>query len=352
VLRVLREPSWWSAVRPFVGQLDGASACALVALVASASPEPVERQGHLEAFLAHPDAAVRSAVVAALHELRCPAGFASIERMIATGEPAEQRAAVRLIVDLSPPNKVALLTPLLGASDIELRRLAVREVSRVSFVRYLDRFDGMDTKARQVAARALAKIDEQMLDRVTEEIGALDADRRLKALQIVDLLGAEQELRAPLLDLLDDPDKRVRATAIRIVELTGSIEGIQVLLAALADPDRRVRANAVEAFEQMEDPRFVQMLVPFLRDQDNRVRANAAKALWNLGWSGARDALLQMLADANELMRLSAVWAIGELQFPGAREVLMARAVCEPSLKVKTKIREAVDALPGNGVRS
>jgi hypothetical protein len=277
--------------------------------------------------------------------LRCPGGFAAIAKLLVDGQAAAQRVAAELVIELAPDDRVALLTPLLGSPDAELRRLAVREVSRVSFERYLERFDSMSGAQRRLAANALRKIDAQMLDRVAAEVGALDPSRRLKALCIVDLLGAGKELRQPLLELLDDPDRRVRATAIRIVELAGSVEGVQVLLGALADPDRRVRANAVEAFEELADPRYVQMLVPFVRDRDNRVRANAGKALWNLGWPGARDALLAMLTDGDEMVRLSAVWAIGEVDFPGAREVLQARLASEPAERVRSKLQDALATL-------
>jgi len=314
-------------------------------LLSGADLVPVQRQGYVEAFLGHPEVNVQIAAVVLLQAMRCPAGFGAVAKVLETSAPPVRLAAARLAIELSPPNLLALLTPLLGSADVELRQLAMREVSKISFARYLQRFDGMDPSARQVAARALAKIDEQMIDRVAEEVASLEPERRLKALQIVEFLEAGQELQGSLIDLLADPDQRVRATAIRVVELAGSIEGIKIVLGTLADPDRRVRANAVEAFEQLQDPRFAQLLMPFLRDRDNRVRANAAKALWNLGCPEARDALVDMLTDRDETMRLSAVWAIGEIQFEGARELLELRELAEPSGKVRAKIREVTTAL-------
>ncbi len=341
-VRTMRDPPWWGAVQHVHATLPTGEAIAVVALLAEATVEPGKRQELIEVFFAHPEGAVQAAAVAALRRSGCVAGMQALGKLLAGGAVAGQREAAQLVIDLAPANRVALLTPLLGSTDADLRRFAVREVSKVSFARYLDRFDGMDAKAREIAAKALAKIDSQMLDRLAEEIGALDPSRRLKALRIVDVLGAGKELREPLLDLLDDPDRRVRATAVRIVELAGSVEGVQVLLAALADPDRRVRANAIEAFEELDDPRYTQMLLPFLRDRDNRVRANAGKALWNLGSPEGRDTLVEMLAERDEAARMSAVWAIGELGFPGARELLVAREATEPSGKVRARMREAV----------
>ncbi|MBL8756777.1 MAG: HEAT repeat domain-containing protein [Planctomycetes bacterium] len=345
MVRSLRELPWWGAVQHAVPTLPVADATAVLALLVDATIAVDLRQAAIETFCAHPDGNVQVAAVAALRRTGVVGGFHAVGRLLAGGAAAGQRAAAQLVVDLAPPDRVALLTPLLGADDVELRRLAVREVSKVSFARYLDRFDGMDERQRAVAGKALAKIDAQMLDRLAGEIGALDAARRLKALQIVDVIGAGQDLRTPLLELLDDPDRRVRATAVRIVELAGSVEGVQVLLGALGDPDRRVRANAIEAFEELDDPRYVKMLQPFLRDPDNRVRANAAKALWNLGRTEVRDELLAMLDDKDEMARVSAVWAIGEIAFPGARELLLAREDSDRSGKVRAKIREVTAAM-------
>lgn len=342
----LRELPWWDAVQAVVPRLAPEVARSLVTLLGQAAADPFDRQGCLEPFLAHPDGDVQAAAVAQLHELRCPAGLAKITQLIRGGAPAGQRAAMRLVEDLAPHDRLAMWTLVLGSSDAALREQAVAEVSQVSFARYLERFEGMDKTARPIAARALAKIDHQMLDRLAAEIGALDPVRRLKALQIVDMLAAGQELHDTLLELLDDPDRRVRATAIRVVELTGSLEGMKVLLGALADDDSRVRANAIEAFEELADPRFVQLLTPFLRDRDNRVRANAAKALWHLGWTEAREELLDMLEDDDEAMRISAIWAIGAIRFDGARTALAARERIEPVGRVRVKIREALAAMP------
>ncbi len=344
-VKAMRDIPWLPIVAPVSLHLEPAEAVAVVALIGECSLDAERRSQLVEAFVAHTAAEVRCKAIEVLQTLRCPSGFGAVERGLGDAVDAVRMAAAKVVIELEPRNKMALLTPLLGSASEELRRLAVREISKVSFTRYLQRYDQMDGRARQVAARALAKIDATMLERLTDEVTALDATRRLKALQIVEFIDAEQELRQPLLELLDDPDTRVRATAIRIVELTGSMEGMKLLIGALTDPDRRVRANAVEAFEQLEDRRYVQLLTPFLRDPDNRVRANTAKALWNLGWTEAREELQDMLVDQDESLRISAAWAIGEIGFPGARELLELRESIELSSKVRAKIRAAIAEL-------
>lgn len=334
-------PVWLAGV-PQLGTDDAMRTLGVAAQLPAAQGVPV-----VVAALSHPESAVQLAALEALRPRRAAVAAPQLARMLADGHLAVgvRRVAAELVVAWALPDRVAALTPLLGAPEPELRQFAVREVGKVSFARYVERFDGMDERTRQIAARALQKIDSRMLDRLGDEIASLDPARRLKALRIVSLLDATEQLRVPLLELLDDPDRRVRATAIRIVELAGSAGAIEVLLGALADPDRRVRANAIEAFEHLDDPRFVQMLLPFLRDRDNRVRANAAKALWNLGCPDAREVLVEMLGDPDEAMRVSAAWAIGEVRLHDARLLLEAREQIERLPKVRARIREALAAL-------
>src|SRR5207248_2868134 len=127
--------------------------------------------------------------------------------------------------------------------------------------------------------------------------------RRLRALRVIDYVDAETDLRQNLMALLNDPDRRVRATAIKIVQLTDSADGMRLLVAALSDPDHRVRANAIEAFEDGGDGRCVPILLPFLRDTDNRVRVNAAKAVWTFGNEEGKRTIQAMLNNADEAMR-------------------------------------------------
>jgi len=195
----------------------------------------------------------------------------------------------------------------------------------------------------------LPDLDQRIVDRLAEEITALDPERRLRALRVIDYVDAETDLRQNLMALLNDPDRRVRATAIKIVQLTGSADGMRLLVAALQDPDRRVRANAIEAFEDSGDGRCRPILMPYLYDPDNRVRANAAKALWNLGREEGRTTLESMLSDAEEGMRLSAVWAIGEVRFPGGIDLLAARAEVETSPTVRAKIADVLSRVSRKG---
>lgn len=335
------EIPWWPAVQA-VPDLEAPAAAGVLAVFSSAAIDPGRRDAMILHFLESPREEVRIRALEVLREVRSPRLAEAVRRALGDPSEAVQRVAARSVEVLDPSQRIPLLGPLLQSPLEELRRVAMREISRVGFDRYMAAFDRLSPSLRESAARALAKVDGAMLDRLAEEIHSLDPQRRLKALQVAGYVEAGRELQDLLRELLSDPDPRVRATAVKIVEVSGNVEGMRLLVGALGDPDDRVRANAVEAFEEIGDPRYAQLLIPFLSDPDNRVRANAAKALWVLGRREVKETLEGMLAAPEEEMRLSAAWAIGEMRYEGFVRVLEDRMKEEPSPRVRARLAEAL----------
>lgn len=344
VARRTREALWWHSVEA-AKDIDPFSAARLMDFIAKSGIDPERRDALILFFQGSAHAEVRVRVLAALQFVNYAGLLAVADAFLADPADEVKLAAARTIIGLNPPNKARMLLPLMNSGSEELRRMAMREVASAGFDKYLGSFDRLDPATREAAARALAKIDPRIVDRLAEELNHLDPERRLRALKVIDFVDAETDLRQNLMALLNDPDRRVRATSIKIVQLTGSAEGMKLLVAALSDPDRRVRANAIEAFEDSGEPLCVPVLLPFLRDEDNRVRANTAKAIWNLGSEEGKKTLQAMIEDPDEMMRLSAVWAIGQVRFPGATDLLLARVEGEPSAAVRAKIAEVLSAV-------
>jgi len=238
-------------------------------------------------------------------------------------------------VGLNPPDKAKLLMPLLNSPSEELRRLAMREVASAGVERYLAASERLDARTRETAVRALAKIDSRIVDRLLEDVVSRDPSRRMAVLRAVHLLGEEPAARERLRPLLSDPDKRVRATALRVVK-----GGVEPLLQALGDPDGRVRANAVESLEESGDPRTAEALRPLLADVEPRARANASLALARLGLDEGRRTLEAMAKDPDGRARLSAVWALGRLE--GTEAFLRELGDSESDPVVRGRLAESI----------
>ncbi|HEX7896948.1 MAG TPA: HEAT repeat domain-containing protein, partial [Planctomycetota bacterium] len=328
---------WWPGPEAFAA-LDASGSARLLEFAAASAVPPRRRDELILQFGRSPYPETRVKVLSFLQVLDYPR-FADIARASLDDEDDEVKAAgARALIGLNPPNKAQLLMPLLNSASEELRRLAMREVASAGVDRYLKAFDRLDGRTRETALRALSKIDPRVVDRLLEEIAAADPARRLAALRAIDVLGAEEPSRERLLPLLVDGDRRVRATALRVVKA-----GFERLVDALRDPDRRARANAVEALEDAADPRAVEILLPLLDDADHRVRANAAKALCRYGRDEGRLTLEAMARHASDAMRLSAAWAIGQVRFEGARTLLHDRAGVEKNPVVLAKLADALN---------
>lgn len=340
----VREAPWWKAVDQNP-DMDPAIASKLLEFIAKSFIDPKTRDSMISSLSRSRHAEVRARVISLLREIKSGLALDAARKGIADPADEVKVLAAKTVVEMNPPDKAKILAPLVSSTCAEARGIAVKEVANESFERYMKSFDRLDDRTRSLAAKALAKIDASMMDKLTDEINSLAPERKLKALKIIEYVDAEQDLRPVLMELLNDKDTRVRATAIKIVELSGNIEGMKLLIGALNDADRRVRANAIEAFEAIGDERFASLLVPFVKDPDNRVRANAAKALWNLGRKDVRPVIEEMLEEGDENMRLSAVWTLGELRYEGAAEVLSERLRKETSEKVKAKIVDTLARL-------
>lgn len=335
---------WFDAVMK-VRDMTVDEARRIFQFILACKEEDENRSAMIARFLHNETDTLRAWAVYVLDEL----GYPDIDQIAlkAIEDPSDKvkLEAARIIqrMKLKPREKLPYFVPLINSANAELRRLAMKEIAQVCFDRFLHAFDSMDDRTRESVARIIARLDENIADRLVDEIYSLDPARRLKALKIIQLTEAESDLQPVLVELLNDPDRRVRATCLKVIQFSGNVRAMRLLIDQLSDPDRRVRANAIEAVEQLSDERFSDLLVPFLKDPDNRVRANAAKALWNLGRKReARETLESMLDDPAELMRLSAVWALGEIRYEGFRELLQRRLAVETSVKVKSRIEEAL----------
>lgn len=337
------EPPWWADIAE--AELDEPAAEVHVAFLCATRAAPAAIQARLRALLKHRSAAMRAAAFGALEAARSPHVESAARELLADPSDDVKALAAAALARIGSHDLPQLLAPFVHSAHPRLASIALKVIAQASFDRYLRSFDRLDEATRQAAARAIAKIDASLLDRLHGELAALEPDRRLKALRIAGYAGAGDRLRPFLREVLADPDVKVRATAVKMLGILGGADGLHALIEALNDPDRRIRANAVEAFEEIGDTRFVMLLKPFLADPDNRVRANAAKALHRLGVSEGRETLEQMLESEERLMRLSAAWAMGEIGARAFEAPLRARLPREQDSQVRERIRRALESL-------
>ena len=338
--RMLSAP-WWDAALQS-SDLNEHELRTLAQTLRATRLDLVEKRDRIRALLGHPVGRVRAVGYEELDRMDIDDMIETARAGLDDADPEVILAAARILAQRGVAGLAGEMARHVRSPNLELSQLALRMISEESFKRYVSAFDRLDESTRQRDAQAISKIDSGLIDRLRVEIESLDSTRRLKALKIIEYADKETELRPILMDLLYDPDVKVRSTAIKTIQLSGSAEGMRLLIDALNDPDRRVRANAVEAFEDIGDTRFTALLKPFLRDPDNRVRGNAARALFRLNVLEARQTLVEMLGSDDRLMRLSAAWVMHDLGAEEFRRALAEQLQVEKDPQVIQRIREAL----------
>jgi HEAT repeat protein len=143
---------------------------------------------------------------------------------------------------------------------------------------------------------------------VSRALTADDPLTRKHAIYLLAMTGnpgcAELFMRA-----LRDPEKMVRAQATLALAGIGE-SAVGQLIELLNDPDWKVRYRAAEALGLMKEKRSVSPLIGLLWDEKDHVRYMAAKSLGALGSREARGALEARLSDENPYVQRMAESAL------------------------------------------
>lgn len=154
---------------------------------------------------------------------------------------------------------------------------------------------------------------------------------------------AENRLR--IRDMLDDPDRDVRATAIHALVQLAEPDAEALALGGLDDPDGFVRSIAAKLLGDLGDRQSVGVLVDrLLNDPEDLVRQRVAEALAVLGGAEALSGLARGLDDPMENVRLAAVRGLRELDpafdVPAVARLLLEDASWEIRVQAATALGE------------
>ena len=132
-----------------------------------------------------------------------------------------------------------------------------------------------------------------------------------------------------LRDMLDDPARDVRASALNVLVGLGVDDAAELSRAALADPDGFVRATAAKLLGDLADPAHATALAEIVgTDSDPMARQRAAEGLARLGGQVALDGLARGLADPMDPVRMACIRGLRELD-PGFAKSSLARLLIE-----------------------
>lgn len=243
--------------------------------------------------------------------LRRPRGasLSLLRRFLDDPDETIQRIATREIVRRRPADYSTLLLGLMKSGTESVRRVAARAISAGAFDNFFDRFERLDPTTRQRAGRAVFKLLPDAGLRLTRKLAGGTPEVRIRALSVAEELGLADTLRDTILSLVSHEHAKVRSKAVALLGLLSEPAPDLLLDKALQDPDARVRANAIEVLEKHRRQDFVPLLASRARAMSGRERANAIKALHTLRGEAALPQLTLMLQDPRPEHRISALWA-------------------------------------------
>ncbi|GAB4281785.1 MAG: hypothetical protein Kow0029_27020 [Candidatus Rifleibacteriota bacterium] len=167
------------------------------------------------------------------------------------------------------------------------------------------------------------------------------SQRRFLMLKLI--MDTEIALDTSLLEkiLINEKDVIVKSGLVKVFARNSKEKGLNTIIACLQDPDPRVRANTVEVIEEQGIKGCEQHIVQLLQDPENRVKVNAAKFLVKNGYQQAFLTLRSMLVSPEVWLRDSVIFALGEIGDQASLTLLKA-ALKDPNQGIRLSVLKSL----------
>ena len=172
--------------------------------------------------------------------------------------------------------------------------------------------DNPDWRVRRTAVQELVRAgDHEAVRSVLNSIRDDHVNLNLITSAIQVLGAAGVDTTGALADLLTDPHPEVRSSAALVLGLQNNVRGTPLLLAALRDDDANVRYHVIEALGRLRAAKASEALIEIVETRDFTLAFGALDALAKIGDTRAAFRLLPLLAD--DLLQSAVIDALGLL---------------------------------------
>lgn len=244
--------------------------------------------------------------------------------------------------DVAAAVRVAAVERASGLTEVDSRKSSdLTEADRAQALRaLLPMLDDPDAKVRNSALLALGQdhLSFEVAARLAKDVAALV--RR----QAADLLPKYDDVRAiPLLmTLVADPDEGVRSAARDSLILMGEL-AFEAIKRGLKDRNEYVRAACAVAICEFKDPSLAEDVRKLLKDTSAEVRASAVEALATYGDQWTND-ILKLVQDKDARVRAAAIEGLTSIEGPAGLEALQ-KALRLVTGAERKRVQEAIAAL-------
>lgn len=298
------------------------------------------------------------AIILALGGFRTRSATLQLVRFLASSNPEirahacqalqsftyDQDVELSLLNALSDPEEQVVLSALMALRDLD---------SEHTVQRLVDLFRGHpNEKVKATIFTALHNSTHELFSilAIVEEALADPADRvRANAIECVGHIDVDPSaLRTLLAKAANDSNNRVRANVAIAYGKIDAREAVSILSDMISDPDRRVRASAVYAARFIESDRVALWLLSTLTvERSEDVLRLALDGLEKVGGDGIVDRLLGLLSNPNPIVREGIVRALATKSDKRVGPALISRFAVDDDPAVCAAIVKAVGQLGG-----
>ncbi len=248
-LRRIRSFAWLQRGAKGYDSFDAQDQARCIKLVAVSGVNPDELLDLLESILKQGEPAARWAACDALAAIPGDRGNQLVHDAISDPDPKVQASATRQIRDRHVPGAMALLLRQIDSPHEVVREATCEALSEFSFANFLAGFEGLQDEARYTTGALVKKVDPETVPSILSEMEEKSRKRRLRAIEMADVMELVPQLAEGLLLLLEDEDHLVRAAAADALQFSPTAEVQEALRKAANDRSGAVQNAAKSSLE-------------------------------------------------------------------------------------------------------
>ncbi len=192
--------------------------------------------------------------VAACQALEPISGARSNELILAALSDPDgdvQATATRQLRSRHIPGTLAKLIELVASPHEAVQTAARESLAEFSFENFLARYETLDDDTRRTTGTLVALIDVSALHQLKQEMASLVRRRRLRAIEVAEVMGVTARVADALVERLDDEDHMVRAAAAGALGDCTAMDVRDALVAALGDRSHAVVSAARDSLRNL-----------------------------------------------------------------------------------------------------
>jgi twitching motility protein PilT len=267
------------------------------------------------------------------------------QRLARDPEKAVREKALAVLAQRDPAGQVDLFVEQLALVDYSTQQTLVEALTRAAAgqgAAFADRILPLIAAGEAGTRSVVLKILLGMPNRrevvrryivFSKSLAGWARDRALESMRAF-----ENDLLEPTIELLQDPDQEIRASAMLVAQSFDDPRIVPATIALLKDPDWWIRITAAETLGRLKDPRGVLPLVEALSDPETRW--SAVEALGRIGDLRAVPGLSELLQDPAPEVRIEVIQALSHFDHPQMLAFVKNVAKQDPSRGVRTRALE------------